>query len=85
MTQKDLAQRLGVTDKAVSKRKTGKAKTTTGTLRIMAALFGLSVDILLVIREGVKRTMIISKNVFMGDSCVGKTTAMSWIQNNSPG
>jgi CYTH domain-containing protein/DNA-binding XRE family transcriptional regulator len=81
MTQAEMAERLGVTNKAVSKWETGKAKPTTNTLRKMAALFGLSVDELLQIREGV-RQMEITKIVITGGPCAGKTTAMSWIQSN---
>ena len=81
MTQAEMAERLGVTNKAVSKWETGKAKPTTNTLRKMAALFGLSVDELLQIREGA-RQMEITKIVITGGPCAGKTTAMSWIQSN---
>lgn len=54
LTQKELSRHLDVTDKAVSKWETGKAKPTTDTLRKMAVLYGLSVDKLLEIREGAK-------------------------------
>lgn len=81
MTQAEMAERLGVTNKAVSKWETGKSKPTTNTLRKMATLFGLSVDELLKIREGA-RQMEITKIVITGGPCAGKTTAMSWIQSN---
>lgn len=81
MTQAEMAERLGVTNKAVSKWETGKSKPTTNTLRKMATLFGLSVDELLQIREGA-RQMEITKIVITGGPCAGKTTAMSWIQSN---
>ena len=81
MTQAEMAERLGVTNKAVSKWETGKSKPTTNTLRKMAALFGLSVDELLKIREGA-RLVEITKIVVTGGPCAGKTTAMSWIQSN---
>ena len=81
ISQSQLADQLGVTNKAVSKWETGKAKPTTNTLRKMAALFGLSVDELLKIREGA-RQMEITKIVITGGPCAGKTTAMSWIQSN---
>lgn len=81
MTQAELAQRLDVTDKTVSKWENGKAKPTTDTLRKMAVLFDLSIDQLLKIRKGVKR-MDISKIVITGGPCAGKTTAMNWIQNH---
>lgn len=81
MTQNELAEKLGVTNKAVSKWETGKSKPTTNTLRKMAALFGQSIDELLKIREGEKQ-MEITKIVITGGPCAGKTTAMSWIQSN---
>ncbi|MGN1020442.1 MAG: AAA family ATPase [Aristaeellaceae bacterium] len=81
LTQKALAQHLGVTDKAVSKWETGKAKPTTGTLRRLAELYGLSVDRLLE-RKGGDKAVTISKIVITGGPCAGKTTAISWIQNN---
>ena len=81
MTQAEMAERLGVTNKAVSKWETGKSKPTTNTLRKMAALFGLSVDALLKVREGIRK-MEITKIVITGGPCAGKTTAMNWIQSN---
>ena len=81
LTQSEMAERLGVSNKAVSKWETGKSKPTTNTLRKLAALFGLSVDVLLEIREGV-RNVEITKIVITGGPCAGKTTAMSWIQSN---
>ena len=81
ISQTEMAERLGVTNKAVSKWETGKAKPTTNTLRKMAVLFGRSVDELLQLREG-ERNMEITKIVITGGPCAGKTTAMSWIQSN---
>ena len=81
LTQSEMAERLGVSNKAVSKWETGKSKPTTNTLRKLAALFGLSVDVLLEIREGA-RNVEITKIVITGGPCAGKTTAMSWIQSN---
>ena len=81
LTQSRLAQMLGVTDKAVSKWETGKAKPSTNLIRKIAALFGVSVEQLLAIREGEKH-MEITKIVITGGPCGGKSTAMSWIQNH---
>lgn len=80
-TQAELAQKLGVTNKAVSKWETGKSKPTTDTLRKLAALFGLSIETLFE-QSGAKHRPEISKIVITGGPCAGKTTAMSWIQNN---
>ena len=81
LTQAELARQLGVTNKAVSKWENGKTKPTTNALRKMAALFGVSVDELLTIREGEKQ-MQMTKIVITGGPCAGKTTAMSWIQSH---
>ena len=81
LPQNELAERLGVTNKAVSKWENGKSKPTTDTLRKMAALFGISVNELLKIREE-ETQMEITKIVITGGPCAGKATAMSWIQSN---
>ena len=81
LTQGEMAEKLEVSNKAVSKWENGKSKPTTNTLRKMAVLFGISIDELLKIREG-ERKMEITKIVITGGPCAGKTTAMSWIQSN---
>lgn len=81
LSQTELANQLGVTNKAVSKWENGKSKPTTETLRNIAVLFGVSVETLLKKRKG-SHTMDITKIVITGGPCAGKTTAMSWIQSN---
>lgn len=80
MSQAELASRLGVTNKAVSKWENGKSKPTTNTLRKLAALWQISVDELLKRKEG-NTEVEITKIVITGGPCAGKSTAMSWIQN----
>ena len=80
LSQRELAELLGVTDKAVSKWENGKAKPTTDTLRKLAAVFGSEVEELLRLREG-KRKPEVTRIVITGGPCAGKTTGMSWIQN----
>ena len=80
LTQRELAERLGVTNKAVSKWENGAAKPATNKLRKLASLFGVSVETLLSAKEGGSNVQI-SKIVITGGPCAGKTTAMSWIQN----
>jgi len=80
MTQRALAQKLGVTDKAVSKWENGAAKPTTNLLRKLACLFGVNVEQLLDAKER-KTEVQMTKIVITGGPCAGKTTAMSWIQN----
>ncbi len=83
LTQTALAEKLGVGDKAVSKWENGAAKPTTEVLRKLAAVFGTTVEELLRLRED-KPPKSISKIVLTGGPCAGKTTALSWIQNNLP-
>lgn len=80
LSQTELAQKVGVTNKAVSKWETGKSKPTTNIIRKLAALFNIDVDELLCMRDR-DRKMEISKIVITGGPCAGKSTAMSWIQN----
>lgn len=80
LSQSDLAEKVGVTNKAVSKWETGKSKPTTNVIRKLAALFNVDVNELLSVREE-ERKMEISKIVITGGPCAGKSTAMSWVQN----
>ena len=80
LSQSELAEQLGVTDKAVSKWENGRSKPTTNTIQRLSALFGVSVEKLLTMKEASK-TMQITKIVITGGPCAGKSTAMSWIQN----
>ena len=80
LSQSELAARIGVTNKAVSKWEVGIAKPGVDTIRKLAALFCVSVDELLKKREDVK-TVEITKIVITGGPCAGKSTAMSWVQN----
>ena len=79
ISQQDLADILGVTNKAVSKWENGKAKPTTNVLRKMASYFQIPVEELLIRKE--EKDMTITKIVITGGPCAGKSTAMSWIQN----
>lgn len=80
LSQAELADMLGVTNKAVSKWETGRSKPTTNALRRLAALFELDIAELLSMREE-ERKMEVSKIVITGGPSAGKTTAMSWVQN----
>lgn len=79
LTQGELAIKLGVTNKAVSKWENGKAKPTTDTLKKLSILFNIPIEELLQIKDTTKKE--VSKIVITGGPCAGKTTAMSWIQN----
>lgn len=80
LSQTELAQKVGVTNKAVSKWENGAAKPTTTVLRKLAVLFEIPLDELLQLREE-KSKVQISKIVITGGPCAGKSTAMSWVQN----
>ena len=81
LTQEELAYKLGVTNKAVSKWENGKAKPTTDMLKKLAILFNIPIEKLLQIKENEEKKEI-TKIVITGGPCAGKTTAMSWIQNH---
>lgn len=80
MSQSELAAKIGVTNKAVSKWEVGAAKPSTDAVRKLAALFHVSIDELLKIRAG-EKVVDITKIVITGGPSAGKSTAMSWIQN----
>ena len=83
LTQAALAERLGIGSKAVSKWESGASKPTTDMIRKLSALFGIPVEELLRLRDG-GQPKSVSKIVLTGGPCAGKTTALSWIQNNFP-
>lgn len=80
LSQSQLAEMVGVTNKAVSKWENGKSKPTTNVIRKLAAVFHTDIDDLLMAREG-EADMKTAKIVITGGPCAGKSTAMSWIQN----
>ena len=51
LTQKELANKLGVTNKAISKWENGNAKPTTDMLKKLAILFSVPIEILLQVKE----------------------------------
>ncbi|MDO4650391.1 MAG: AAA family ATPase, partial [Eubacteriales bacterium] len=80
LSQAELAAKVGVTNKAVSKWENGAAKPSTDIIRKLSVLFQVSVEELLTLRE--EKTMPeITKIVITGGPCAGKSTAMSWVQN----
>ena len=78
LSQAQLGEKVGVSNKAVSKWENGKAKPGLDIVRQLADTLGVSVDDLLQAASEEKK---ISKIVITGGPCAGKTTAMSWIQN----
>lgn len=83
LTQRELGEKLSISSKAVSKWENGAAKPTTDMLRKLASLYGVPVETLLAEKDG-DPAKTIHKIVLTGGPCAGKTTALSWIQNNLP-
>lgn len=82
LTQEELADKIGVTDKAISKWENGSSLPTTENLRKLANIFDISVDALLTLKDSIEEDeKKIAKIVLTGGPCAGKTTAMNWIQN----
>ena len=82
-TQEELASKLGNSAKAVSKWENGASKPSTDMLRKLSALYGIPVEDLLSMKEA-QPEKTVRKIVLTGGPCAGKTTALSWIQNNLP-
>lgn len=80
LTQNQVAMKLGVTNKAISKWENGKTKPQVEMIRKLSVIYKTSVDKLLQILEEESEPKI-TKIVLTGGPCSGKTTAMSWIQN----
>lgn len=78
LSQTELANLLNVTNKAVSKWENGKSKPNVDTLNKIALLFKISIQDLL---NGNKVKPNINTIVITGGPCAGKSTALSWIQN----
>ena len=78
LSQTQLGEKLGVSNKAVSKWENGMSKPGLEVLRKLADIFSVTVDELLQTDLPKKK---ITKIVITGGPCAGKTTAMSWIQN----
>lgn len=78
LSQTQLGEKVGVSNKAVSKWENGQAKPGLDIVHKLADVLSVSVDELLNVSTDEKQ---ISKIVITGGPCAGKTTAMSWIQN----
>ncbi|MBE7050708.1 MAG: helix-turn-helix domain-containing protein [Ruminococcaceae bacterium] len=80
LSQAQLAEKLGVSDKAVSKWENGKAKPQIDMLKKLAIIFGVQVEEMLDMPIETTEKQI-TKIVITGGPCAGKTTGMSWVQN----
>ena len=80
LSQARLGEEVGVSGKAVSKWENGQATPGLYIVNKLADTLCVSVDELLSVSADEKQ---ISKIVITGGPCAGKTTAMSWIQNEA--
>ena len=80
LSQTQLAEKLGVSDKAVSKWENGKAKPHVDILKKLAVILGAPIEEILDMPIETHEKQI-TKIVITGGPCAGKTTGMSWIQN----
>lgn len=78
LTQSQLGEKVGLSNKAVSKWENGQAKPDLDILNRLANVLSVSVDDLFNMSSAGKQ---ITRIVITGGPCAGKTTAMSWIQN----
>ncbi|MBN2833619.1 MAG: AAA family ATPase [Candidatus Delongbacteria bacterium] len=80
LSQSELAEKLNVTNKAVSKWENGKSKPKMDVLRKISAVFQVSIEEIMNVEKKTKHQKI-NKIVVTGGPCAGKSTALSWIHN----
>lgn len=79
LSQSKLGELVGVSNKAVSKWETGEAKPAINQLIKLSNVFDVSMDEIISTEE--KNEKQIYKIVITGGPCAGKSTALTWIQN----
>jgi len=78
LSQSELGKLVGVSDKAVSKWETGKSKPGIDILNKLSLIFNVKLEDLM---EEKNVNNNINMIVITGGPCAGKSTALSWIQN----
>ena len=78
LSQSELGELVGVSNKAVSKWETGEAKPAIPQLIKLSKIFEVSMDDILESKEQNEKQ--INKIVITGGPCAGKSTALTWIQ-----
>ncbi len=78
LSQSELGDLVGVSNKAVSKWENGEAKPAINQLMKLSKVFNVSMDEIINIEERAEKQ--IRKIVITGGPCAGKSTALSWIQ-----
>lgn len=79
LSQEELANLIGVTNKAISKWENGNSKPAIQHIKKLANIFNISVEELLN-KTNKEEEKKISKIVITGGPCAGKSTALSFIQ-----
>lgn len=80
LTQRFVAYQLDVSDKAISKWENGKSKPSLEQLKLLSALYNVSLEELINHQELTNQVKV-TKIVLTGGPCAGKTTALTWISN----
>ena len=78
LSQSELAKKLDISNKAVSKWETGESKPTLQKLYKLSELYNMPLEEL--ISATTKKKKDVHKIVITGGPCAGKSTALSWIQ-----
>lgn len=78
LSQSELGKMVNVSNKAISKWENGNAYPTSKTLSKLAKIFGVSIDEMFKTIES-KSERQITKIAITGGPCAGKSTALSWI------
>lgn len=79
LSQKELADELNISNKAISKWETGDAMPSLNVLIQLSKIFDISIDELIVNNKTTDKQ--IYKIAITGGPCSGKSTALSWLQN----
>ena len=78
LSQAELGELLGVSNKAVSKWETGEAKPAIMQFKGLSKIFNISINDLL--DYSAQQNKEVTKIVITGGPCAGKSTALSWIR-----
>ena len=78
LSQSELGDLVGVSNKAVSKWETGEAKPAIPQLIKLSKIFDVSMDDILETKDKIEKQ--ITKIVITGGPCAGKSKALTWIQ-----
>ena len=79
LSQKELAAELKISNKAISKWENGDAMPSLNVLKQLSQIFNTTIDELIFNNKPNKKQIF--KIVITGGPCSGKSTALSWIQN----